>query len=180
MILSGSAIRKAIDNKEISVDPFDESCINPASLDLHLGPTILVYEGYALDAKKSHHYKTLQMSEERGYQMFPGTLYLMATKEVIRTDTFVTVIDGKSSIGRLGISIHQTAGYGDPGYWGQYTLEVSCMMPVTIYAGMKFCQARFHTIQGLITNYQVRGSYVSRQGPVMGPKPSQAYRQWPQ
>lgn len=78
----------------------------------------------------------------------PRKLYLLHTAERVSTKAFVPVLDGKSSIGRLGICIHLTAGYGDPGFDGQYTLEVTCVIPVRIYAGMRFCQMRFHTMVG--------------------------------
>lgn len=177
MILTGNEILLAMERNEISISPFNGEHVNPASVDLCLSPEVITYGDFTLDCKKSHRYTTLTMPEE-GFLLAPGQLYLMATQEVLQTDHYVTVIDGKSSVGRLGISIHQTAGYGDPGYHGQYTLEVSCLMPVRVYPFMRFCQARFHSVMGLVTSYQDKGNYISRQGPVMGPKTSQCHRQW--
>lgn len=90
----------------------------------------------------------------------------MHTAETIWTDKFVPIIDGKSSIGRLFISIHQTAGFGDVGFDGQYTLEVTSHFPVRVYAGMRFCQIRFHGIQGHITQYEGNYQGKSAKGPV--------------
>jgi dCTP deaminase len=177
MILTGNEIVAAMKRDEISITPFNYNHINPASVDLCLGKDVITYRDFVLDSKKSHLYTTTTMPED-GFLLAPGQLYLMSTHEVIKSEHYVTVIDGKSSIGRLGISIHQTAGYGDPGYHGQYTLEVSCLLPVKIYPYMRFCQARFHTVLGLVTSYQENGNYISHQGPVMGPKPSQCHRQW--
>ena len=181
MILTGKEIERRIELGEITVSPFNPKNINPASIDLRLGGQVVSYRkppSGILDCKKSQDIYIYNIPRDGHFNMFPGELYLMHTEEVIKVENLVTIIDGKSSIGRLGISIHQTAGYGDPGYYGQYTLEVSCLVPITIYVGMKFCQARFHETVGEITSYQKTGHYVDRQGPVLGVKVSQAYRQF--
>jgi len=177
MILTGPAICEAIERGDIGIDPFLPIHVNPASIDLRLSPHFMIYDAYTFDCKKSVGCSRHTMSEE-GLLLAPGQLYLMATLEVLRTDKYVTVIDGKSSAGRLGLSVHQTAGYGDPGYYGQYTLEVSCLMPIVVYPTMRICQARFHELSGPVVSYRDKGHYVNLQGPVIGPQPSQLYRQW--
>lgn len=107
---------------------------------------------------------------EWGWVLLPGILYLMHTEEVVATRDFVPVLDGKSSIGRLGIKVHETAGFGDPGFSGQYTLEVTVQHRVRVFAGMRIAQMRFHSIEGKVSrpydgNYQgeaSRGAVASR------------------
>ncbi len=112
-----------------------------------------------------------------GFVVMPGVLYLMHTYERLHTDKFVSVLDGKSSIGRLGVVVHLTAGYGDPGFDGQYTLEVSCIHPVILYPRMKIAQMRFHTVFGSVDmTYATRGHYVGDKA--TGAIPSMAYKQF--
>lgn len=190
-ILSGNEIRREVEAESILIDPFDKKAINPASIDLTLGGKVAVYkdwvlfpdvpptadwrghpllprEDYVLDVKKQPEVFKFEIPEV-GLVLWPGVLYLMHTEERVSTDHYVPVLDGKSSIGRLGIMIHLTAGYGDPGFDGQYTLEVTTVHPVRVYAGMRFCQMRFHTIRGAVTSYQRVGSHYRgkrAEGPV--------------
>jgi dCTP deaminase len=83
------------------------------------------------------------------------------------------VLDGKSSLGRLGVSVHATAGFGDPGFDGQWTLEVTCVLPVRLYAGMRVAQVRFHAVQGEVQQYA--GNYVEH---ATGPVASRSWRQF--
>lgn len=142
------------------------------------------YEGYrtrrefvaepgvnCLDAKADNKVLRYEM-DERGFLLKPGIGYLMHTAEHVGTDTFEPIIDGKSSIGRLFIKIHETAGFGDPGFNGQYTLEVTTEHPVIVYPGMRFCQIRFHTMVGEVTPY--KGNYTG--DAACGPVPSRAFR----
>lgn len=132
------------------------------------------YNNNHLDAKKQN--QTLDFTLENGEGIFlkPGIGYLMHTAESVWTESFVPILDGKSSIGRLFAMVHVTAGYGDPGFKGQYTLEVLVTHPVILYVGMKICQMRFHTISGEHTSYQETGSYKGNLAE--GPIPSQSYR----
>jgi dCTP deaminase len=101
----------------------------------------------------------------------------MHTRERIWTEKFVPIVDGKSSIGRLFIQIHATAGYGDPGYDGEYTLEVIVQHPVRVYAGMRIGQIRFHTLEGEVEKtYKVTGSYKDEAA--QGAVASKAWRQF--
>lgn len=113
--------------------------------------------------------------DDRGFMLLPGIMYLMHTAERVRAKRHVPVIDGKSSIGRLGIKVHLTAGYGDIDFDGQYTLEVEVTHPVRVYAGYRFCQIRFHTVCGELASYQGRKSnYVGEKA--LGPVPSRAWK----
>lgn len=196
-ILSGPAIAEAIKNGDITVDPFEERHINPASIDLRLGPEVAVYSAWAdeyhrfgenaadasvglaslgtvLDVRDKPSVRKYVMDKERGWVVSPGILYLMHTQERVYTEKYVPVLDGKSSIGRLGLQVHLTAGYGDPGFNGVYTLEVLAVHPIRIFPGMRFCQMRFHTIVGEPISYD--GHYQGKAA--AGAVPSKAHEQF--
>lgn len=117
----------------------------------------------ALDTKKPAKLRKWQMDPEAGWLILPDVGYLMHTVERVHTDHYVPVLDGKSSIGRLFIQVHVTAGYGDAGYDGQYTLEVTSKFPVIVYPGMRFCQMRFYCILGEVLSYRDTGHYQGKQ-----------------
>lgn len=129
-----------------------------------------------LDTRRKYEVQTFEMNPQRGWLLKPGIGYLMHTAEKICTDKFVPVLDGKSSLGRLFMTAHVTAGYGDPGFDGQYTLEVVVTHPVIVYPGMRFCQIRFHTMVGQHRSYAKAGHYtgVAASGPV----PSMSWKQF--
>jgi dCTP deaminase len=92
----------------------------------------------------------------------PGELYLAQTMEHTVTKNLVPVISGRSSIGRLGINVHATAGFGDVGFSGYWTLELFVVRPVIVYAGMQIAQIYYHTIQGQVEEY--KGKYMKNEG----------------
>lgn len=173
MILTGPEISRQVALGAIEIDPFVAEHVNPASVDLTLGDDVVTYRRLAvLDSRienAEHRFKI-----EDSIVLVPGELYLMHTAERVCTREFVPVIDGKSSLGRLGVSVHVTAGYGDPGFDGQWTLEVTCVLPVRVYAGMRFAQMRFHTVHGELRQYA--GNYAD--DVVRGPVPSRSWRQF--
>jgi dCTP deaminase len=194
-ILSDLAIRQAVEDGDIEIDPFNPDHVNITSYDLTLGDEVRVYHDpqlpvpeYArnpriqppyveLDARKEPTTVAWKFDSEKGVLLQPGVGYLMHTRERVRTTKFNPILDGKSSIGRLFIQVHATAGYGDPGFDGQYTLEVLVHHPVKVYAGMRFCQIRFHTIAGeLSKTYDQVGHYTG--GFSSGAVASQAWRQF--
>jgi dCTP deaminase len=179
MILSGPEILKQIEAGTIRVSPFDRTRLNPASLDLTLGDTVAEYrlhnEQRGIDSKVPEDYAIRRKTiEAEGVWLYPGNGYLMHTAERVATDQYVPILDGKSSIGRLFIQVHVTAGFGDPGFDGQYTLEVTTMFPVKVYPGMRICQIRFHAIQGEVLSYQQTGTYKGDKA--TGPIASQAWK----
>lgn len=151
MILSGKEIKKRIYKGDIVIDPFEEFQLNPNSYDLTLANELLVYSSNKeyLDMADVNPYKILEIPES-GLVLKPGTLYLGKTKEWTETKNLVPMLEGRSSVGRLGISIHATAGFGDVGYRGCWTLEISCVEPVKIYPNVPICQIFYHTIEGEI------------------------------
>lgn len=129
---------------------------------------------YGHDTKTEPKIRRYTIDPELGWVLNPGVGYLMHTAERVATNKYVPILDGKSSIGRLFIQVHVTAGFGDPGFSGQYTLEVTSQFPVRVYPGMRICQMRFHVIEGEITSYQRSGSYTGQLA--AGPVGSQAHK----
>ena len=151
MILSGHEIRQQL-GRNILIDPFDESKLNPNSYNLSLHDELLVYEEVVLDMRKSNRVERVGIPEE-GLVLTPNQLYLGRTVERTETHNFVPMIEGRSSIGRLGLFVHVTAGVGDVGFCGYWTLEMFAVQPVKIYPGVQICQLFFHQICGDITEY---------------------------
>ena len=106
--------------------------------------------------------KSIQIPEE-GYLLEPGKLYLGRTVEYTETDKYVPMLEGRSSIGRLGLYIHVTAGFGDVGFSGYWTLEMHCLQPIRIYPNVEICQIYYHTINGKYDLYS-SGKYANNQG----------------
>ena len=113
----------------------------------------MVYESHELDMKRPVATRRFKIPPE-GFQIQPGTLYLGRTLEFTRTENLVPMLEGRSSVGRLGMFIHITAGFGDVGFAGYWTLEISCIQPIRIYAGVSICQIFYHTIQGEFDPYR--------------------------
>jgi dCTP deaminase len=146
MILSGKEIQKHI-GKEIIIEPFDKSRVNPNSYNLTLHNELLVYENHELDMKKLNPTKRITIPEE-GLVLEPNRLYLGRTNEFTKTEGFVPMLEGRSSTGRLGLFIHVTAGFGDVGFAGYWTLEIFCIQPIRIYPNAEICQIYYHSIEG--------------------------------
>ncbi|NLP36850.1 MAG: dCTP deaminase [Firmicutes bacterium] len=161
MILSGREIKRKI-GKEIIIEPFDEKLINPNSYNLRLHNELLVYEEKVLDMKKPNKTKRLIIPEE-GLVLEPGRLYLGRTLEYTKTDKYVPMLEGRSSIGRLGLFIHVTAGFGDVGFSGYWTLEIFCIQPIRVYPFVEICQIYYHTIEGDYDKYS-SGKYNHNRG----------------
>lgn len=151
MILSGKEIKKRI-GKEIIIEPYNENQVNPNSYNLRLHNELLVYEDKTLDMKKENKAKKIIIPEE-GLLLKPGKLYLGRTVEYTKTNNLVPMLEGRSSIGRLGLFIHVTAGFGDVGFSGYWTLEIFCIQPIIIYPNVEMCQIYYHSILGDYENY---------------------------
>jgi dCTP deaminase len=151
MILSGNEIKHQL-GRNIVIDPFDESRLNPNSYNLSLHDELLVYEEVVLDMRKSNRVERITIPPE-GLVLAPNQLYLGRTVERTETHNLVPMIEGRSSIGRLGLFVHVTAGFGDVGFCGFWTLEMFAVQPVKIYPGVPICQIFFHQIHGAITEY---------------------------
>lgn len=152
MILSDKEILKSIESKAIVIEPYNRNCLGTNSYDVHLARYLATYTPEILDAKLHNPVEQFEIGEE-GFVLRPGTLYLGSTVEYTETHNSVPFLEGKSSVGRLGIDIHATAGKGDVGFCNHWTLEISCVHPVRVYAGMPIGQLIYFDVKGDIENY---------------------------
>lgn len=158
MILSDSEILRQIELGNIKIDPFDPTNLGSNSYDVHLGKFLAVYENDELDARQHNPVRQIEIPEE-GFVLQPRVLYLGVTEEYTETLEHVPFLEGKSSTGRLGISIHATAGKGDVGFCNHWTLEITTVMPVRVYAGMPIGQIIYFVVQGdVLTPYNKKPS----------------------
>ena len=151
MVLSGLEIKRQLGAK-IVIDPFDESRLNPNSYDLTLHNEMMIYEEVVLDMRRANRVRRISIPPE-GLVMEPNQLYLGRSVERTETHGLVPMIEGRSSIGRLGLFVHVTAGFGDVGFCGYWTLEMFAVQPIRIYAGVGICQIFYHTIDGDYREY---------------------------
>lgn len=147
MILSDTKILEEIKNGNIVIEPFRKEKLGSNSYDVHLGKWLAVYEDDILDAKKHNKILKFEIPDE-GYLLLPTKLYLGVTEEYTETRKYVPFLEGKSSIGRLGIDIHSTAGKGDVGFCNTWTLEISVKQPVRVYQGMPIGQLIYFEVDG--------------------------------
>jgi len=181
-MLTGPAIREAVDAGEIVIDPYTWSYAGPHSYDLRLANDLLVYEvmgpqmhgdafidaeGAArprplvLDAHANNPAREFVLGGEGGI-LVPGVLYLGHTIERIHSKLYGATIHGRSSVGRLGMTVHQTAAFIDVGFDGVVTLEMMVIHPLKVYPGMRVAQVAFHPLVGAIELY--RGKYQGSRG----------------
>lgn len=161
MILSGKEIQKRM-GKEIFIEPFNPEQLNPNSYNLKLYDELLVYTDEVLDMKKENKIKKIKIPKE-GLVLEPNRLYLGRTVEHTKTLNVVPMLEGRSSIGRLGLFVHVTAGFGDVGFSGYWTLEIFCIQPIRIYPDIEICQLYYHTIEGEYEPY-ISGKYQNNEG----------------
>jgi dCTP deaminase len=161
MILSGKEILKHV-GKDIVIEPFNEAKINPNSYNLSLHNELLVYDNNVLDMRKLNSTQKIIIPED-GLLLEPNKLYLGRTNEFTKTTKFVPMLEGRSSTGRLGLFIHVTAGFGDVGFAGYWTLEIFCVQPLIIYPNVDICQIYYHSIEGEYELYY-SGKYQNNNG----------------
>ncbi len=152
MILSDKEILEEIAAKRIVIEPYVRECLGTNSYDVHLGKTLAIYRDAVLDAKAHNQIDYLEIGPE-GFVLEPGKLYLGVTEEYTETHAHVPFLEGKSSVGRLGIDIHATAGKGDVGFCNTWTLEISVSQQVRVYAGMPIGQLIYFEVRGEIENF---------------------------
>ncbi len=145
VILTDREILQAIEQGEIVIEPYRRESLGTNSYDVHLGRWLATYDDAVLDAREHNTITTFEIPEA-GFVLQPDTLYLGVTLEYTESHRHVPFLEGKSSIGRLGIDIHATAGKGDVGFCNYWTLEISVKKPIRVYAGMPVGQLiYFHT-----------------------------------
>jgi len=188
VILSDKSILEAIESGRIEIDPFFKDCIQPSSVDLHLSPAFRVFHNARkpfIDLKLPQDDLTEEMVVPAGEAMIlhPGEFVLGSTVERIRLpDDLVARLEGKSSLGRLGLLIHSTAGFVDPGWNGTLTLELSNVanLPITLYPGMKIGQVSFYELSTPALHPYGSEEAGSKYQGQTGPVPSRFYREFKQ
>lgn len=164
MILSDARILEEIEKGNIVIEPYKREFLGSNSYDVHLGKYLAVYKDRTLDSRKHNKIEEIIIPEE-GYTLQPNTLYLGVTEEYTETHGHVPFLEGKSSSGRLGIHIHATAGKGDVGFCNTWTLEITVVQPVKVYAGMPVGQLIYFEVDGNVINPYNRkenAKYTSR------------------
>lgn len=182
-MLTGAEIEKQIQKGNIIIDPYDPKCLNPNSYNLKLHPQLLIYKrnyqnrsGLIPQSRaefESRQYlnpidmkcknETIELTiPEDGLTLYPNTLYIGRTVERTSTDKFIPMINGRSSGGRLGISIHICAGFGDIGFDGTWTLEITAVEPVTIYPNAEIAQICYFNPSGKVGKLY-RGRYYKQE-----------------
>ena len=155
MILTDEQILAEMERGTIVIEPYDRSCLGTNSYDVHLGRYLATYRDRVLDARKHNEIEVFEIPAE-GFVLEQNTLYLGGTEEYTETHAHVPFLEGKSSVGRLGIDIHATAGKGDVGFCNYWTLEISVSMPVRVYYGMPVGQLIYFGLQGDVQTFYNR------------------------
>jgi len=175
-VLVDSDILDAIDRGALVIEPFDRECLGTNSYDVHISSKLLTYDTEdALDCRKQN--KTAEHTiGPNGFVLQPGTLYLASTIEYTESLEYLPLLNGKSSLGRLGLSIHVTAGTGDVGFRGHWTMELFVIHPLRVYAGMAIGQLLWFTTNDLPDvpyNLKPNAKYNNRDPLPQASKPSQ-------
>ena len=183
MILSDKSIREALASKRIIIDPLDESCLQPSSIDVKVSNLFRVFRNHTsavIDVKKDLADLTelVEVPQDGVFMLHPGEFVLGSTLErVAIADDLVARVEGKSSLGRLGLLIHSTAGFIDAGFDGHITLELSNVanLPITLYPNMKIGQVSFMTMTTPADNPYGKGARGSKYQGQRGPTPSRYF-----
>lgn len=154
-ILGGKEIKERIKTGDIYIEDFKEERVNPNSYNLTLNEKLVIYDEVILDMKRENNIKEVIIPES-GFVLKPGRIYLAKVNEYTKTHNLVPIVEGRSSIGRLGLSVHPSTGFGDNGFEGRFTLELSVAQPLRIYPNIEVCQIVYHTIEGESDKYQGR------------------------
>ena len=177
MVLSDRTIKEELAKGRIVVDPLGDGCVQPASVDVHLDKQILVFNNSRrpfIDIREdmSDLTEMVEVENDRPFMLHPGEFVLGSTLERIELpDDLVARLEGKSSLGRLGLLIHSTAGYVDPGWKGHLTLELSNVsnLPITLYHKMKIGQISYLRLttpaDNLYGSQALRSKYQGQSSP---------------
>ncbi|MFO7292141.1 MAG: dCTP deaminase [Actinomycetes bacterium] len=184
MIFSDRTIREALAEGRIGIDPLEPSYIQPSSVDLRVDRRFRVFENHrhpAIDPRSPQEdiTKLIEVDEDEPFMLHPGEFVLGATLERVRLGLDVVArLEGKSSLGRLGLLIHSTAGFIDPGFEGAITLELSnvATLPIAIYPGMKIGQISFYQLSTPADHPYGSPELGSKYQGQTGPTPSRAHR----
>ena len=155
MVLSDRTIREELDKGRLVIDPLDPDAVQPASVDVRLDRKVIVFrnqqEPFYIDVKRDMDglKEVIELDEDSPFFVQPGEFVLASTLEDITLpDDIVARLEGKSSLARIGLLMHSTAGYVDPGWQGHLTMQLTnvARLPVSLYCGMKIGQLSFHRL----------------------------------
>ena len=185
MILSDRTLREYIDSGDIVIDPFDAELVQPSSIDVRISSVFRVFRNHTsgvIDVKRDmrHLTEVVEMPEDgsEAFMLHPGEFVLGATLERVAVPDFlVASIEGKSSLARLGLLIHSTAGWIDPGFDGHITLELAnvATLPITLYPNMKIGQISFVQMTTAADQPYGKGATGSKYQGQRGPTPSRYF-----
>jgi dCTP deaminase len=184
VVLSDRTIRRLLEEGAIGVEPYDETLLQPSSIDVRVDRYFRVFRNSLypfIDVKQEQEDLTelVEIADETPFILHPGEFVLASTLETIRlADDLVARLEGKSSLGRLGLLIHSTAGFIDPGWDGHVTLELSNVanLPITIYHGMKIGQLSFMQLSEAAERPYGSGGLGSKYQGQKGPTPSRYWK----
>lgn len=174
MILSDARILEAVEAGDITIEPFDRKQLGTNSYDVRLASTIAWYSDHVLDSKREHEVVYHEIGPE-GFLLVPNRLYLGVTEEYVGSGKYVPFLDGKSSAGRLGISVHVTAGRGDLGFHNHWTMEIFVIQAVKVYAGMPLAQFIFFDSSPALVPYDQKPG-AKYHGREKKPRPSMMWK----
>ena len=163
-MLTGDSIKNKCMLGDIFISDFDDKKLNPNSYNLTLAPKLKIYKNKVLDMYDNNPTKEIVISD-KGYVLKPGVLYIGSTNEYTKCKDLIPCIDGRSSIGRLGIQVHMTAGFGDVGFEGKWTLEITVVHKIRIYPNCEICQIYFEEPNGS-TSMKYKGKYQFQTEPI--------------
>lgn len=189
-VLSDGDIKQALDAGYLTIKPFNQDFLQPSSLDLTLAPTILTFarrrvENAVIDLKKpvDDYMEYEVMDPKKGAVLHPREFILGVTSEFVELpDQLIANVEGKSSLGRLGLVVHATAGFIDPGFAGHVTLEITNLteQPLIIYPGMPIGQIRFTVLtspsKNLYGSKKLKSKYKNEFSKNPKPMPSQFWK----
>ena len=183
MLLSDRDILAEIEAKRIVLEPYDESLLQPSSIDFRLDRYFRVFENHRYPhidpaADQSDLTREVEPNGEEPFILHPGEFVLGSTLEVVSLpDDLAARVEGKSSLGRLGLLTHATAGFVDPGFSGHVTLELAnvATLPIKLYPGMKIGQLCFFRLSSPAEHPYGSAKYGSRYQGQRGPTPSRSY-----
>lgn len=189
-ILSDRSILEAMDqygignrDKSIHIAPFNRMYLGSNSYDVHLGKNVIVYTDNELDCAREPTIKNFEIPTT-GWVLQPNEGYLMVTQEYTETYGYIPMLEGKSSLGRLFMAIHVTAGKGDDGFRGAWTMEVTVKKPTRVYVGMPCGQLIYHSMTtpaNIPYNAKSSAKYNNNPSPDGDhiPMPSRMYKNFP-
>jgi len=187
MIFSDRSIREAIEAGTIHIDPYEPSFVQPSSVDLRVGDAFRIFVNHRyseIDPRSPQQDLTqlVEVDRDEAFMLHPGEFVLGSTLERVKLgEDIVARLEGKSSLGRLGLLIHSTAGFVDPGFEGHITLELSnvATLPIAIYPGMKIGQISFYQMTTAADRPYGSPELGSKYQGQDGPTASRAHQDFP-